>query len=470
MRKELVLGFVAASMTMQLATLAHAETPLPPPVPGPSQQIQEGTIEVQRITRKAGGEWYRISLRKAVTLARIELMALSMKIKIHEGSVITTNGDRIAIREFANVAVTDAGVAIASENLNINDRITAIDIRAESYGGYADIRVLAVSTEERPQLVLGNAKPEKPPAPKPPAPPAPQPPPPPVPQPPSRPDRPQRPDRPGRPDRPQRPPQNPGNGCYQRADVSYEISRVENDMVIWAIRIAQSVYGTNEYNFAVSEIGRSADYIVSVANSYDARNTPVRNLEAVGSSLLNRVDQYTYGTPAYEAFSKTGTAVMTALGAALDTAIYCDFRDTADLLQEGISYLQKMDRATYGTVKYNAYSNAATKLFAVAPGYYEQQVYAARWGFREINADVEAFHQKRESYTYGTQGYTAFGAMTTKAISLAQNDLRQRVAYMTPNERYDWMNFFEGRKNRFTYGTLPYDHYATMKDIMLNGR
>ena len=166
MKKKLILGMLAAAAVLQAAHPAMAQhndnrpgrypeaPPMPPPPPG--QYLQEGTLEIQGVTRRSGGEWYRISLRRAVSLERIEVAALAMRLKIHDASVITEDGQRVSIREFRNTAVFGVGSRAVSENLNLRSRIVAIDILAESYGGYADIRVTALSTDSRPQLVLGN--------------------------------------------------------------------------------------------------------------------------------------------------------------------------------------------------------------------------------------------------------------------------------------------------------------------------
>ncbi|WP_413944225.1 beta-sandwich domain-containing protein [Bdellovibrio sp. HCB-162] len=134
---------------------------LPPP-PAPVQSLREGSVAINTVTRQSGGQWYRVLVTEPLTLDRVEVAATAVRVKIHEGSVVTQRGQRISIREFQNTPVFDAGSRAVSENLNVRERIVAIDLRMESYGGYAAVEVKALSNEGRPRLALENNEPVRP--------------------------------------------------------------------------------------------------------------------------------------------------------------------------------------------------------------------------------------------------------------------------------------------------------------------
>lgn len=136
--------------------------PTLPPPPAPVQSLREGTVAINTITRQSGGQWYRVLVTEPLALDRVEVSALAVRVKIHEGIVVTQRGQRISIREFQNTPVFDAGSRAVSENLNIRERIVAIDLRMESYGGYAAVEVKALSNEGRPRLALENNEPVRP--------------------------------------------------------------------------------------------------------------------------------------------------------------------------------------------------------------------------------------------------------------------------------------------------------------------
>lgn len=127
--------------------------PLPPPPPPVQRYGYEGTTQLSQITRRTGGEWFRVTLNNSVTLDRVEVRALSAGLRIHEASVYTESGRRIQIRELTQTPTVYAGDTAVSENLNLGgDRVVAIDLRVESMGGYADATLKAISNEAYPSL------------------------------------------------------------------------------------------------------------------------------------------------------------------------------------------------------------------------------------------------------------------------------------------------------------------------------
>lgn len=125
--------------------------PVPPPPP-PAQSRFEGTTQLTQITRRTGGEWFRITLRTPVSLDRLEVRALAAGVKIHEASLYTQSNRRVQIRELTGTPTFYAGDTAVSESLNLGERIQVIDIRAESMGGVADVLVKAISNETYPSL------------------------------------------------------------------------------------------------------------------------------------------------------------------------------------------------------------------------------------------------------------------------------------------------------------------------------
>lgn len=179
--KLFATALLASSFTVGLP-VAHAYvTPgAPPPIPGsPGQGLYEGVAQLNQITRKGGGQWYRVSLLQPISLSRLEISVLNASVKLHEVSVVTENRARVNVLALSNTPVVTAGQAIASEDLYLNSRVILVDIRAESFGAYSDILVHALSSEGTPQLVVGDVAPQPPPVrpqPQPPVRPSPQPP------------------------------------------------------------------------------------------------------------------------------------------------------------------------------------------------------------------------------------------------------------------------------------------------------
>jgi len=126
-----------------------------PGYPGqpPSYGQYTGSAQISAITRQSGGRWYRISLRQPMTLSNIELRVLRANVRLHETSVVTDYGQRLPLFQMSNTPVLGQN-AIVGDYINRNERIVAIDIRAESFGAYADVLVNVTSREGYPSLIV----------------------------------------------------------------------------------------------------------------------------------------------------------------------------------------------------------------------------------------------------------------------------------------------------------------------------
>lgn len=118
--------------------------PTYPPAP-PSRGLYEATGVLQSVTRRSGGEWFRLSFGRPVALDSIEVQARMAGLRIHEAVMYTEYGQRLDVREFYGTRTIYNGDRVYSERLNSRDRITTIDIRVESMGGYADALVTFLS-------------------------------------------------------------------------------------------------------------------------------------------------------------------------------------------------------------------------------------------------------------------------------------------------------------------------------------
>jgi surface antigen len=124
--------------------------PTPPPPPPDYGQYQ-GSAQIRAISRRAGGQWYRLILQQPLSITNIELRVLRANVRLHEASLVTDFGQRIPIYELSNTPVLGSN-AVVGAYINRNDRIVAIDIRAESFGAFADVLVTVTSQQGYPAL------------------------------------------------------------------------------------------------------------------------------------------------------------------------------------------------------------------------------------------------------------------------------------------------------------------------------
>lgn len=180
MTKLSLVRLFASTVLVSSALCAHAyvtpSAPPPPPIPGaPGQGLYEGVAQLNQITRKGGGQWYRVSLRRPLSLNRVEVSVLRASVKIHEVSIVTERQTRMSLRALSNTPVVSSGQVIASEDFYLNERVSLVDIRAESFGATSDILIHALSQEGTPDLIVVDLAPPPPVRPQPPVRPEPPP-------------------------------------------------------------------------------------------------------------------------------------------------------------------------------------------------------------------------------------------------------------------------------------------------------
>ena len=125
----------------------------PPPPQHPGYGQYTGTVQINAVTRRAGGQWYRISLQRPLALSNVELRVLRANVRLHEASLVTDYGQRLPLYEMSNTPVLGQNTVISSY-INRNDRVVAVDIRAESYGAFSDVLVNVSSREGYPSLIV----------------------------------------------------------------------------------------------------------------------------------------------------------------------------------------------------------------------------------------------------------------------------------------------------------------------------
>ncbi len=451
MKTKFILGMAMVSV-LQAAAPAVAQNrgagPLPPPPPSSvRERHQEGSVEIQRITRASQGQWYRVSLRNRIRLDRVEVSVLSERLKIHEANVITASGNRVDIRELKNSSILAAGSRIISENLNIREDILTIDIRAESHGGFADLRVSAFSSDDRPQLVLGDLNSGGG----------------------GRPNNPNRPNNPGRPQEPNRP-DRPSQYCSSDDQVVTELESLSVDLSTWLERMGQSSYASASYNMASREAENVGNRMVALAQSGRASKASLNSLEELAKRSLNRMVTFSYNSLGYNTHMKVAQAIHSALALALDEAVKCEIKTTKELLAKGDEFLAKGNAYSYNSVGYNSYQGLAFKAFGMASAFYRSEVSRSRLTFFDINKDLGDFYTKMVSYSYNSVGYNSYQTLLQTGELLAQADLTNSLRRLSANERFELLRVFEGSRNQYSYNSLLYNHFEQMRSILANGR
>jgi len=123
--------------------------PQQPPIYNPPPPRQsESSIVFGAVSRRPGGEWLRVSLYNPVRIDYVQVQVLNAAVQLHDAAVVTRSGARYNLRELTRTGIIYS--VKSSEYFGLNEQVVAIDIRAESMGGFADLRVNVLSDYPSP--------------------------------------------------------------------------------------------------------------------------------------------------------------------------------------------------------------------------------------------------------------------------------------------------------------------------------
>lgn len=126
--------------------------------------VFNSTATIPSVSRKGGGTVYHFDLQPATFLNGVQLTVKKSKAKIYSVTVLTKNGGRLELKKDSSSSVLDTGSHLQLYVASVED-ISAIEIRAESFGSEAAIDLSAYSDINVAKLVLRDDTAVKPPAP-----------------------------------------------------------------------------------------------------------------------------------------------------------------------------------------------------------------------------------------------------------------------------------------------------------------
>lgn len=152
---------VTSVLILQLAATAHAEIEFPAYTSGAtlisenqSKPPFEGVGRVGDITRQVGGGLYQFDLAKALPLTSLKIKPSTGRVKIVSVTLVTEEGEHIPVKTYTNVIIANTDKPLPSELLNNPKPISVIEVQAEAMGGKAALDVIAISSNEIPNLIL----------------------------------------------------------------------------------------------------------------------------------------------------------------------------------------------------------------------------------------------------------------------------------------------------------------------------
>jgi surface antigen len=121
-----------------------------PAPPAPSREELD-RAEVRGVTRRSGGEWVRLTLRRPVDVSRVEVRTQGAGLIVYDAKAYSASGRPVDVRGLGNARLRP-GSSVVSESLRSREEVSTIDILVESMGGFADVEFTVYSNNGRPSI------------------------------------------------------------------------------------------------------------------------------------------------------------------------------------------------------------------------------------------------------------------------------------------------------------------------------
>lgn len=414
----LLYGFGVAQANIEVSAVPReGEIPAPPPPPPapeppPEQTTYSGVGRVDGITRKAGGDVYRLDLLKPVSLIRVEAFSALGRAKIIALNLVTEKSQRIPIRQLAGVTVSLGGSVVPSETLNIDSAVTTIEVYAEAMGGEASLNIRAISLVEAPRLALRGKPPQY--------------------------------------------------SCNKNMD---DILKEKLDPIqLWASRAESSAAGSIQEKFAGNQLSKYVrDFIANV--KAEGGYTSASYLVTLVDFFVQQFHASRPGGVAEASYREMITATYNVLLVAIENELPpCRVFSADNLMRIAVSFYQSHEKFGGESRAGQIYASMMTRIRDFVPPQYHKEISPIEFTFRQ--ADTEGVKYYKLYTADHPDGFLrpTHRDMSNFAFAVAERALKREVKLMDVEQRYQLIVEYQEKYNNANV-ELPQD--VAMKYLVI---
>ncbi len=398
---SLVLISVLILQITGTAQAGDSPLPAPPPAPAPPtrpvppvQSQYEGTGRIDNITRKMGGEVYRLDLAKPVPFIRIEAKLPVGRVKLIATTLITEKNERIPVRELANVTLAKTDPALLSENFNLDIGISAIEVHAEAMGGEAVLDIKAISNREAPRLTLRGAPPEY--------------------------------------------------SCKKNIDAT--LKEKLDPIQLWAARAEESTPGSIQEKFAGNELNKYANDFVATLKTTNSYSSTAYTLTLL-HFFIERYNASRTGGKAEGSYKTIATETYNVLLAAIQVELPCRRFTVDDLMNIAVDFNKRHETAANNSRAKGVYGAMMTRIRDFVPAQYRKEIGAKNLSFRQ--ADTEGTKYYKLFVTAAAESFlkSTHRDMSAFAYATAEQALAREVKQMDVEQKYQLIVEYQAKYN-----------------------
>lgn len=398
---------VASILVLQAPMLVHAGSINTEDLRAWAAQSQyEGSARISDITRKGGGDLYRLDLAKPIPLSAIKAKAKAGKVKIISIQLVNEKNEKIALKAFNNVVLSDSDKELSADNGNNNLSILGIEIQAEAMGGNASLDINAISNLESPKLALRNGG-------------------------------------------------GNGNGGSNGDDNSNSCSKKYDSILkekldiiqLWAGRAESSAAGSWQEKYASKEFTK---YVNEFITAIKTEKTSVASTEYT-LTLLNffteRHNSSRADSAADQGYKALATETFEVFLASLQGDQTCRVVSSDSLIKIALDFQKRQDANKPDSRARKVYELMIGQIGKLIPAHYRKEIAAKNFNFRQ--ADTEGYKyfklfaaSKADSFLKGT-----YQEMSVNAYAVAEQSLLKEVKSLNNEQTYQLIVEFQTKYN-----------------------
>lgn len=351
----------------------------------------EGVGRISDITRKTGGAMYRLDLAKPLPLTSVKAKSKG-KLKITSMTLITDKQERIPIKAFANITMSETDQPVVSEALTMPGGIAMIEIQAEAMGGSAGLEVTAVSNQEAPQFVPREEL-----------------------------------------------------SCSKKFDA---ILKEKLDVVqLWAGRAESSAADSWQEKYASKEFTKYvADFITTLKESKDSYASTEYTLTLL-NFFTDRHNASRVGSASEQGYKAMATETFDIFMASFQIQQTCRVVSSDALIEITLDFQKKQEASKPDSRARKMYEMMIGKLGKFIPTQYRKELATKNLAFRQADNEGYKFYKqfvasKADSALKGT-----YQEMSSTAYALAEQALMKEVKTLDNEKTYQLIVEFQGKYN-----------------------
>ncbi|UYL09313.1 beta-sandwich domain-containing protein [Bdellovibrio sp. SKB1291214] len=402
---------IASILVLQAPALVHAGSTGADELRTWAAQSQyEGSARISDITRKGGGDLYRLDLAKPIPLSAIKAKVKSGKVKVISIQLVNEKNERIALKAFNNVVLADSDKELLADNASSNLSILGIEIQAEAMGGNASLDINAISKVEAPKLALRNGGGNG---------------------------------------------GNNGNNGNNGDDNSNSCSRKYDAILkekldiiqLWAGRAEASAVGSWQEKYASKEFTKFVNEFIA---SIKSEKTSVASTEYTLTLLNFFTERHNASRPdsaADQGYKALATETFEVFLASLQGDQTCRVVTSDSLIKIALDFQKRQDANKPDSRARKVYEVMIGQIGKLIPSHYRKEIASKNLNFRQADTEGYKYYKlfassKADSFLKGT-----YQEMSVNAYSVAEQSLLKEVKSLNNEQTYQLIVEFQTKYN-----------------------